>query len=145
MFSRILIPTDGSWLSSLAVEKGLEFARDANASVTIITVTEPFHIITAEPEQIRGTRDDYEKYARMEAAKSLTNAELKAKQLGVLHQSVQVESDEPFQAIIDAAEQNNCDLIMMASHGRRGIGALLLGSVTLKVLTHSKIPVLVYR
>ena len=81
----------------------------------------------------------------MEAAKSLTSAELKAKQLGVLCQPVQVESAEPFQAIIDAAEKNNCDLIMMASHGRRGIGALLLGSVTLKVLTHSKIPVLVYR
>jgi nucleotide-binding universal stress UspA family protein len=145
MFNHILIPTDGSWLSSLAVDKGIEFARDVNAIVTIITVTEPFHIFTADTEQIRSTRDEYKKYAHMEAAKSLTNAELKAKALGVSCETVQVESDEPFQAIIDAVARKNCDLIIMASHGRRGIGGLLLGSVTQKVLTHSKIPVLVYR
>ncbi|MET3649173.1 universal stress protein [Phyllobacterium ifriqiyense] len=145
MFSHILIPTDGSALATLAVDKGIEFARDANAGVTVITVMEPFHIVTADPDQIRGTRAEYEKFARMEGARALTDAELKAKQLGVTCRSVQVESEEPFQAIIDAGEKNSCDLIMMASHGRRGIGALLLGSVTLKVLTHSKIPVLVYR
>jgi nucleotide-binding universal stress UspA family protein len=145
MFSHILIPTDGSALATLAVDKGIEFARDANAGVTIITVIEPFHIATANAKQINRTRDEYEKFVRMEGARALTDAELKAKQIGVSCRSVQVESDEPFQAIIDAAEKNSCDLIMMASHGRRGIGALLLGSVTQKVLTHSKIPVLVYR
>jgi nucleotide-binding universal stress UspA family protein len=145
MFSHILIPTDGSGLATIAVDKGIEFARDANASVTIITVTEPFHVITLDTDQIRSTRAEYEKLSRMEGARALTDAELKAKQVGVSCRSVQVESDEPFQAIIETAEKNGCDLIMMASHGRRGIGALLLGSVTLKVLTHSKIPVLVYR
>lgn len=145
MFSHILIPTDGSALATLAVDKGIEFARDANAGVTVITVMEPFHIISADADQIRSTRAEYEKFVRLEGARALTDAELKAKQLGVSCRSVQVESDEPFQAIITAAEKNNCDLVMMASHGRRGIGALLLGSVTLKVLTHSRIPVLVYR
>ena len=145
MFSHILIPTDGSALATLAVDKGIEFARDATAGVTVITVMEPFHIISADADQIRSTRAEYEKFVRLEGARALTDAELKAKQLGVSCRSVQVESDEPFQAIITAAEKNNCDLIMMASHGRRGIGALLLGSVTLKVLTHSRIPVLVYR
>lgn len=145
MFSHILIPTDGSALATLAVDKGIEFARDINAGVTVVTVMEPFHIVTADSDQIRSTRAEYEKFVRMEGARALTDAELKAKQLGVSCRSVQIESDQPFQAIINTGEKNNCDLIMMASHGRRGIGALLLGSVTQKVLTHSKIPVLVYR
>ncbi len=145
MFSHILIPTDGSPLATLAVDKGIELARDIKAGVTIVTVIESFHVVTADSEQIRSTRAEYEKFAHMEGARALSDAELKAKQIGVPCRSVQIESDQPFQAIIEAGEKNNCDLIMMASHGRRGIGALLLGSVTQKVLTHSKIPVLVYR
>ena len=145
MFSHILIPTDGSPLATYAVDKGIEFARDTNARITVITVTEPFHLVSADPDQIRNTRIEYEKFARTEGARALSDAELKAKQVGVPYQSVQVESNEPFRAIIDACERHNCDLIMMASHGRRGVSALLLGSVTQKVLTHSRIPVLVYR
>lgn len=145
MFRNILIPTDGSPLATLAVDKGIEFARDIKAGVIVVTVIEPFHLVSGKPDQVSHTRSEYEAIARTEAARALTDAELKASQVGVPLQSVQVESNEPFQAIIDATEMHHCDLIMMASHGRRGISALLLGSVTQKVLTHSRIPVLVYR
>lgn len=145
MFNHLLIPTDGSPLSTLAVDKGLTFARDTGAKVTVLSVFEPFEIFTPSPEQLSSTREEYEKYARMETARALSDAQFKAKSLGVTCFGEQVESDEPYEAIISTAQAKGCDLIVMASHGRRGINALILGSVTTKVLTHSKIPVLVFR
>ncbi|CAH1659932.1 universal stress protein [Chelatococcus asaccharovorans] len=145
MFNHILIPTDGSPLSLIAVDEGLAFARDAGAKVTLLTVVEPFHIFSADPDQIAGTRQDYERQANERAAAYLSKAELKARALGVPCEAVRRESEDPYQAIIDTATAKGCDLIAMASHGRRGVTAVVLGSQTLKVLTHSKIPVLVYR
>lgn len=145
MYSHILVPTDGSPLSEKAVEQALAFARDAGAKVTILSVMEPFHVFSTDTEQVSRTREEYDKYTRMETARTLTNAELRAKTLGVTCKTEMIEHNDPFQAIIDIADQKGCDLIAMASHGRRGINALLLGSVTTKVLTHSKIPVLVFR
>lgn len=145
MYSHVLIPIDGSPLSRSAMQTAMEFARDAGAKVTVLTAVEPFHIFTASTDQIEATRDKYEQHARAEAAGHLAVAEREAKLLGVHCEVVQAESDDPYRVIIETAAKRGCDLIAMASHGRRGIAALLLGSVTLKVLTHSKVPVLVFR
>lgn len=145
MYSHILIPTDGSPLSTTALEKSLAFARELGAKVTVLTVVEPFHILSVDPEQLEQSRSEYERHARELAASLLSDAELKAKALGVSCDVVQVEDHEPYRVIIETAAKNGCDLIAMASHGRRGIAALILGSETMKVLTHSRIPVLVHR
>jgi nucleotide-binding universal stress UspA family protein len=145
MYHHILIPTDGSALSTVAVEQSMDFARDADAKVTVLTVVIPFHVFSADSNQLAGTRADYERRARTHAAEILTDAQLKAKVRGVPCDVVQVENDSPYDAIINTAEKSGCDLIAMASHGRRGVAAIVLGSETLKVLTHSKMPVLVYR
>lgn len=145
MYTHLLLPTDGSPLSTVALERSLAFARDAGAKVTVVMVVEPFHVFSAAPDQLEPTRSEYERHAREQAAACLTDAELKARALGVPCAVLQVESDEPYRVIIDTAERNACDLIAMASHGRRGVAAILLGSVTAKVLAHSHIPVLVYR
>ena len=145
MFHHILIPTDGSPLSLMAVEKGLALAGSMGAKVTLLTVVEPFHIMSADPDQIADTRAGYERHAHERAAGYLSTGELKARALGVPCEAVRLDRDDPYQAIIDTAKQRGCDLIAMASHGRRGMAAVVLGSQTMKVLTHSTIPVLVYR
>lgn len=145
MYSHILIPIDGSPLSRVAMQTAMAFARDAEAKVTVLTVVEPFHIFTASTEQLETTREEYNRHARAEAANHLAAAEREAKLLGVSCEVVITEGDDPYRDIIETATQRGCDLIAMASHGRRGFAAMLLGSVTLKVLTHSKVPVLVYR
>jgi nucleotide-binding universal stress UspA family protein len=145
MYSHILIPTDGSPLSTAAVEKGLAFARDAGAKATVMTVIEPFHLFSGEADQLENTRADYERRVRQHAARTLAEAQARAKALRVPCEFVEIESDRPYQSIVATAIQRGCDLIAMASHGRRGVAALVLGSETLKVLTHSTIPVLVYR
>jgi nucleotide-binding universal stress UspA family protein len=145
MYHHILIPTDGSPLSTVAVEHSMDFARDADAKVTVLTVVSPFHVFSADSDQLADTRAEYERRARMHAGEILTDAQLKAKARGVRCDVVQLESDSPHDAIIKTAEKSGCDLIAMASHGRRGVAAIVLGSETMKVLTHSKIPVLVYR
>lgn len=145
MFGHILIPIDGSQLSMGAMKTALAFAREAGAKVTVLTVTEPFHVFSASPEQLELTRDEYEQHAAAQAAGALAAAEAEARTQGVSCDIVRMSGDTPYLAIIETATQRGCDLIAMASHGRTGIAAVVLGSVTVKVLTHSKIPVLVYR
>jgi nucleotide-binding universal stress UspA family protein len=145
MFKHILVPTDGSVLSATAVEKALTLARDVKAKVTVMTAIEPFHVLTTTPASLSDTRESYVKHARAEGERVLAEAQKKARELGVACAVAQVEADQPYKAIIEAAEKNGCDLIAMASHGRRGVAALVIGSETTKVLTHSAIPVLVYR
>jgi nucleotide-binding universal stress UspA family protein len=145
MFTHVLIPTDGSALSAQAAERALEFARDAGAKVTVLTVVEPFHLLSTDPDQLSETETSYRQRTASQGAKLLATAEHSAKTLGVPCHVLQVEDEHPWSAIIDTATARNCDLIAMASHGRRGVSALILGSETMKVLTHSTIPVLVYR
>ena len=145
MFQDILVATDGSLLSEAALDKAMIFAREAGAKVTVLTVTEPFHVVTTDSKQLSDTREAYQRAVKAEAARYLVEAERKAKAQGVQCHVIQVEHEQPYQAIIDKAEELGCDLITMASHGRRGVSALVLGSVTNKVLTHTAIPVLVYR
>jgi len=126
MYQHILIPTDGSPLSTVAVEHSMDFARDANAKVTVLTVVSPFHVFSANADELTDTRADYERRARAHAAEILTDAQRKAKRAGVPCDVVQLESGVPYDVIIKTAEKRGCDLIAMASHGRRGISAIVL-------------------
>ena len=145
MFRHILIPTDGSSLSSAAVENALHFAQEAGAQVTLLTVIEPFHVFSLAPDQVSSSSAEFHQHAAAQADRILSMAEAQGKALGVQCASVSVEHDQPHEVIVGTALQRNCDLIAMASHGRRGLSAVVLGSQTMKVLAHSKIPVLVYR
>ena len=145
MFKNILISTDGSDLAAKAVEQGVLFAKEIDAKITAVTVTEPFHLISVAPSQLEYTPIEYKKYAEAHAEKVLGTVSAAAKLAGVGCATLHVEHEQVYQAIIEAAEARKCDLIVMASHGRRGVSAVVLGSETVKVLTHSKIPVLVYR
>ena len=145
MYKNVLIPTDGSDLAGKAVQHGIELAKYLGAKVTLLTVTMPYHIFTLETRMVEDTPVEYTRHVQADAAKSLASAANTAKAAGVACDTVQMEHEHPYQAIIDTAKSKSCDLIVMASHGRRGIAAMVLGSVTVKVLTHSRIPVLVHR
>lgn len=145
MYKRILLPTDGSEASERAVLAGIDFARDAGAEVVAMTATPAFHAITADTEMLEQTRQQYEDSAGRAAQRRLDEIVALARDAGVPCSSVQVVSDNPHEAIIATARDRLCDLIIMASHGRRGLKGLLLGSETQKVLVHSAIPVLVHR
>jgi nucleotide-binding universal stress UspA family protein len=111
----------------------------------VLTVSPPFHVFTFETQMVEDTPAEYKKTTQERASKILGAAASAAKTAGIACETLHVEHEHPFQAIIDGARSKGCDLIVMASHGRRGISALVLGSETVKVLTHSKIPVLVHR
>src|SRR5215475_9937981 len=127
MYRHILIPTDGSELAEHGVAHGLALAKFVGAKVYVIYVVEPLLVVTG----------DY--------ASVLDRAEKAAKEAGVPCETIQVENMQPHQAIIAAAEDKGCNLIVMSWHGRSGLSTLLIGSVTNKVLTYAKTPVLVCR
>ena len=144
MFKKILLPTDGTDLSTKAIDGGLEFARALKAGVVGLTVVEPYsysNLSEYRPE----TLDDYEQRTLKVAAERLGKVADAAAKASVPVETVTVKSFSPFEAIIDTAKARGCDVIFMASHGRKGLSAVLLGSETQKVLTHSTIPVMVYR
>ena len=145
MHRHILIPTDGSELSQNAIDYGMALAKSVNAKVTVLTVSTPFHTFAVEPGLVTDTPEQYEKRMATLAAKYLNVAKEAALAAGVSCETMHVEHDQPYLAIIETAARKSCDLIVMASHGRRGISAIVLGSEAVKVLTHSTIPVLVYR
>ena len=145
LYSHILIPTDGSVLAEKAVQHGLELAEAIKANVVILSVTEPFQVFTAEVAAIGDTPEDYRVRIAQQADRVLAAAAAKAKARGVAVETLQVENYSPSEAIIATAAAKGSNLIIMASHGRKGIEALLLGSETVKVLTHCKVPVLVHR
>ena len=145
MFKHLLLPTDGSEASQATLLKGVRLAKDFNARITGICVVPEFHVLTFNPTMIEDTKDVFIAESRSQAHKYLALLNEAADEAGVPCETEVVLSDHPYEAIIRASETKGCDLIMMASHGRRGVQALLLGSETQKVLTHSKIPVLVYR
>jgi nucleotide-binding universal stress UspA family protein len=145
MYEHILIPTDGSPLSAEAVEKSMGLAKEIGAKVTVLTVTEPLRLMSLETSQVAGMVAEYEEAASQQGRCILKGADQKAKAFGISCETLAVEHPHPYEAIIATAREKGCDLIAMASHGRRGISAVVLGSETLKVLTHSKMPVLVYR
>jgi nucleotide-binding universal stress UspA family protein len=145
MFKHILLPTDGSELSEAAIQKGIQFAKSINAEVTGFHVILPFHIFTLQMERLGDTKEEYERQSKVHAEQFLGVIKKAAEKVGVRCDTDYVISSHPYEMIIKAAEKKGCDLIMMASHGRRGLQGLLIGSETHKVLTHTKIPVLVFR
>jgi len=145
MYNNILIPTDGSELSGKAVDHGIALAKRIGAKVTVLTVVPDFHTFTTDTQMIEDTPAQYKTRMRQRAEKVLGSVILAAQAAGVAYEGAHVENERPYRAIIDIAVSKGCDLIVMASHGRHGISAIILGSETVKVLTHSKIPVLVSR
>ena len=143
MYNHVLIATDGSSLSGRAVDHGVELAKALGAAVSLLTVSERFHVFALDAEQVEETASTFREHMREEAIKTLSQASEVARSAGIEATQIHLEDDEPYQAIIRTAEGRRCDLIVMASHGRSGVSAVLLGSVTSKVLTHTKTPVLV--
>ena len=147
MFKHILVPTDGSALSTDTVKKAVDFAREIGAKATFF-YAKPDYPVAFYGEGALIDPTTPEKFAEMadkQASEILAAAQKLAAAAGVPCAVTAATSDVPYEAIINAAASNGCDLIFMASHGRRGLSGLLLGSETQKVLTHSKVPVLVYR
>jgi nucleotide-binding universal stress UspA family protein len=136
MFTHILMPTDGSELSARAVREGMHLARSLRARVTGVCVKPNFHTAGADEAIAREALD---------AETALEAVAEAARAADVPYSTVIERDDSPFDGIIRVAERIHCDLILMASHGRRGVRGGLLGSETQKLLTHTKIPVLVYR
>lgn len=145
MFKHILIPTDGTDLSRKAVIYGVQLAKSVGARVTAISVSEPYHVASMDAVLIAETPEEHEAQATRIAERALEQVRMAAEAASVAAETVREVHDQPYRAIIDCANACDCDLVVMASHGRRGVAALLVGSETTKVLTHSTIPVLVYR
>lgn len=148
MFKHLLVPVDGSELSNAAVKRAVQFAKDAKARITFYHAQPAFVppllagegvIMDAGAQQMFAESREKEAKHLLQTASDHANAE------GVTHQQITDIFDAPWQGIIEAAKKHHCDLIFMSSHGRRGVASLLLGSETQKVLTHCKIPVLVFR
>ena len=150
MYKQILISTDGSDIAQKGVNHGLARAKSLGAKVTIVTVTEPLPIHAgaaagagwAPPPMDTA---DYEARQRDAAEKTLADVKAAAERLGVDAETVHVPQAHPAEAIVETARNRDCGLIVMASHGRRGIRHLLLGSQTSEVLSNSPVPVLVVR
>jgi len=148
MYKHLLIPTDGSKLSDKAVKEGIALARQLGARVTLYYAIpdfpEPVYLESAmmapyvQPEEYRAEAERY-------AAKVLAKAAARVSTAGLTPLTYSSLASVPWEGIVAAAAKKKCDLILMASHGRRGVSGFLLGSETQKVLTHSKVPVLVVR
>lgn len=145
VYKHILIPTDGSDLSARAAAHGVELAKRVNARVAGLSVIAPWKEVAHSIEAFAVSQEQYERNAEAYAARSLLVLSDAARSAGVSCSVVQIKHPRPWRAIIDTAQSMRCDLILMASHGRRGIDAMIVGSETQKVLMHSTIPVLVYR
>ena len=146
MFKHILIATDGSPISNKAAKAGIALASALGAKVTGYCAVEPMQLIYAEGYAFNQKMiEEIEQHARNAAQKRVDVIGKMAKAARVPFTSVVTKIFTPYEGIINAAKKQKCDVIFMASHGRRGFSKLLMGSVTQKVLTHSRIPVVVYR
>ena len=148
MFKHILIPTDGSPVASKAVRAGILLAKDLGAKVTGYCAIEPVPMhVYGEGYLINNKSVTQALQQRLLeiGGKNLEEMDEVAMAEGAPFSAVVAVSESPYEGIIEAAKKHKCDVIFMASHGRRGVAGLLMGSVTQKVLTHSKLPVLIYR
>ena len=144
MFKKILLPTDGSELSARAISGAIDMAKRLGARIVGMTVVEPYSYSSLS-EYRPESYEDYEARMNKAAQERLAGLEAAAKAAGVEVESKIARSFSPYEAIIDTAKANKCDLIVMASHGRQGVSRLILGSETQKLLAHSRVPVLVCR
>jgi nucleotide-binding universal stress UspA family protein len=148
MFKHILVCTDGSKLSDKAVDAAVRLAKDLGAKLTAFHAT-PEYPVNPFPEYaiVAGSLapETWEAHQEKRAQRILKKLQIRARKAGVDCSTLHRPDVDPYRAIIDAAKKSRCDLIVMASHGRRGLEGLVLGSETNKVVAHSKLPVLVYR
>ena len=148
MYKKILIATDGSQLATKALEHGLALAKRDNAPVTVVTVTEPWPVLEMAQRAREGRADpvgQFEAVAADAANRVLNDAAQRAGAAGVACDRVHVKDQRPAEGIIATAKDKGSDLIVMASHGRRGISRMWLGSQAYEVLAHSSVPVLIVR
>ena len=147
MFKHILVPTDGSELSQKAVQKAVIFAKEIDAKITFFCAVPQFPVMYYGLGAIFDSHSilDFEEESKSVCNEILNKAKEIAKKEGVNSEIYYLISDYPFEAILEATKQKECDLIFMASHGKKGVNEFFLGSETNKVLSHSNIPVLVYR
>jgi len=145
MYKHILIATDGSELAAKAVAQGLAVAKALGATVTAMTVTEPWVAVAPGEVAMAFPVKEYDESVKANAARILSHVADEAKAMSVPCETLHVKDQFPAEGIIETASARNCDLIVMASHGRRGLMRLLLGSQANKVLTHSTVPVLICR
>lgn len=145
MFKSLLIPTDGSELAEKAVMQGVALAKALNARVVGFFAVPPYHLMTFNTEMLEDTPAEYEREATARAKRYLARVEETARAAGVPCVTFHEAAAHPYEAIIKAAQDRECDAIAMSSHGRRGVQGMLLASQTHLVLTHSKIPVVVFR
>ena len=145
MYKHILIATDGSELAEKAVAHGLDLAKTLSARVTVVTVSEPMWSTMPGEMAIAFPHDEYAKSTAAAASRILAVAAGLAKQKGINVTAKHLADVFPAEGIVTAAQEGGCDLIVMASHGRRGLAKLVLGSQATKVVTNSTVPVLIYR
>jgi nucleotide-binding universal stress UspA family protein len=143
MYKHILIATDGSELAQKAVEQGLELAKRLGAPVTVVTVTAPWPVAEAGGVMVTAPLIEYDNAVRAEAGRLLAAVDERAGKAGIACSLVHVPNQYPAEGIVEQADTKGCDLIVMASHGRRGLAKFLLGSQATKVLTYSTVPVLI--
>jgi nucleotide-binding universal stress UspA family protein len=144
MFQRILVPTDGSDITAKAVSTAISLAKSLGAKIYAISVKEPFPYSAISEMQPTPPQEFFDAQERI-ASKRVQTVVDSCKAAGLSCEAHTVEALHPWEAIIDHAKRQECDLVVMASHGRRGVAALLLGSETQKVLTHSQMAVLIVR
>ncbi|MEX8518540.1 MAG: universal stress protein [Leptothrix sp. (in: b-proteobacteria)] len=144
MYKRILVPTDGSDITGKAIDTAVMLAKTVGAEISALAVKEPFPYSAISEMQPVPPQEFFDAQERI-ANQNLQRVKDVAAAAGVSCAAASVEALHPWEAILDQAKADGSDLIVMASHGRRGVSALLLGSETQKVLTHSSIPVLVVR
>jgi len=146
MYEHILIATDGSELAKKAVTQGLALAKELKAAVIAVTVTEDWTALEMSAQASRGAKhpvEDYQKHAEASAQKILSLVSAIATDMSVACETFHVKDQHPADGIVGTAKAKGCDLIVMASHGRRGLQKVLLGSQASKVLAYSSIPVLI--
>ncbi|MEM7774970.1 MAG: universal stress protein [Pseudomonadota bacterium] len=145
MYKHVVVATDGSEIAGKALDHAIALAKGVGAALTAVTITEPFESIAFTEQQAVVDPKGYEQQCEVYAETVLDAAVSKAQAAGVTIKTAHHANRWPYAGIIDAAQKADADLIVLGSHGRRGLEALLLGSQAVKVLTHTKIPVLVVR
>jgi nucleotide-binding universal stress UspA family protein len=145
MYQHVLLPTDGSALSERAARDGVRFAKSLGAQLTVLHITPVTYPFELYEYSVADRTVEFEEFWKKKAARALEPLERMAHDAGVACTAVHRVAESPSEAIISVTAERGCDVVFMASHGRRGVSALLIGSETNKVLTHSSIPVIVWR
>jgi nucleotide-binding universal stress UspA family protein len=145
MFKSILLPTDGSQLSERAAQTAIEFAKIHGARITVVSVLQPLPVVPLADAAVMPDIGVFDREVRRNVQASLDKVQAAATAAGIECDAVLGEANSPYEVIVKTAEERHCDIILMASHGRKGLNKLFLGSETQKVLAHTHLPVLVLR